>query len=73
MTPMIVASTEVRPSGDQYTSSRYRDSANSSRISAAPIPKKIAIRSRPTPFGHSATATRAVAIMIRMPTTMWWR
>ena len=35
------ASTEVRPSSDQYTSSRCRINANSSSTRAAPIPKMI--------------------------------
>src|SRR5580700_2758865 len=57
----ITASILARPCGAQYTSSRLSHSANSSSVSAAPTPYKIAINrlsstdesSVPTPISHN--------------------
>ena len=41
MNARITASIDARPSSIQYTSFRYSQSANSSRVSAEPTPKKM--------------------------------
>ena len=68
------ASTEVRPSSDQYTSCRCRISANSSSTSAAPMPKKIAatVNSGTPPSTARVTIVTPDTMTRITPMTTWW-
>ena len=68
------ASTEARPSSDQYTSDRCRISANSSRTSAAPIPKRTdaAVNSGTPPSTANVTIATPETMTRITPITTWW-
>ena len=68
------ASTDVRPSSAQYTSCRCRINANSSRTSAAPIPKKVAatVNSGTPPLTAKVTIAIPEIMTKITPITTWW-
>ena len=67
------ASNEARPSSAQYTSFRYTHSANSSRVSPAPIPNRAASTSFHGLTALTAKPRKPLVRMSTMPHTRWCR
>ena len=69
---ITTASTERRPSSAQYTSSRWSHSANSSKVSPAPIPNATAVSSHHGLTSPIPNASVGAISISAIPNTRWW-
>ena len=67
------ASKDILPASLQYTSSRCTQSANSSSVKPAPIPKPMAITCHHGDCSGAANDRKPQKSMSRMPHTRWCR